>query len=105
VSEQEPSSASVLHRCDYIAIQCACAGEGGVIRQALPAAPVAETTDCPQCHEQRGFTLLGAGYTVRPLPFHEIYRGMVDYSSVEANGKNKIAWSGQGTAGHLRRKT
>jgi cytochrome c553 len=88
----------MLEKCDYIAIKCPCAGEGAEVRQAVPSAPASETTECPKCHEQRGFTTLGPGYTLRPLPFHEIYRQTVDYASVEGNGRKKIPWSGKGVA-------
>jgi hypothetical protein len=87
----------MLHKCEYIAIKCPCAGEGAEVRQVVPSAPTSETIECPQCHQLRTFTALGPGYTERQLPFHEVYRHTVDYASIQTDGRRKIPWSWQGT--------
>jgi hypothetical protein len=86
----------MLNKCEYIAIKCPCAGEGAEVRQAVPSLPASETIACPQCHQPREFTALGAGYTERRLPFHEIYRRTVGYASVQSDGRRKIPWRATG---------
>jgi hypothetical protein len=85
-------SVPMLQSCQYIVIRCPCGGVGSEVRQAVFSSPESETTECPECHEQRSFGTLGPGYTQRQLPFHEIYRQTIDYASVQANGRKKIPW-------------
>lgn len=74
-----------LRVCVYLAVSCALCGD---LRMAQVTAPRTETVGCPVCHERLAFTVLGAGATRRPLPFHEFFRGQ----SIDADGRNRIPW-------------
>lgn len=60
------------HLNKYVMVELSC--DHGHTRVALPRLP-GKRIRCPICEHLRAVAFLGAGKTVRPLPFHEAVQG------------------------------